>query len=147
MFKTTSHAHHPFMSAIAGDGQQVWTHVNLISALPWFFATYLQPSLDGPVLKTLLLSSVDQVADLLKDNEEESIEISELMLVSPSYLNHTEGWLMEPLTEIWHGRLNNDSDDYAFIYFLASGKRYVDSLESHDFLKISELKCLACLRR
>lgn len=142
MFLTESHARHPVMSALAGEDQHVWTYVNLTINRPWFFAMYSLRLPEGEVGETVLLSSVDQVSQLL-GQESDAVEVRQLMLISPGHVNHGGNWRMEPLHEIWRGRVA-DRSDQVLMYQLADGRRYI---EGHwgdaELPQLSDLTCLA----
>lgn len=142
MFQTESNAHHPFLSALAGENRDVWTYVNLPLNRPWFYAMYSVNLLEGGIDETVLLSSVDQVTDLLHQCSTE-IKVRQLMLVSPGSLNQTGHWRMEPLKEIWRGQLT-DGGNQIDMFRLADGRHYINChIQYLDLSQISDLTCLA----
>lgn len=132
------------MSAIAGDNQHVWTYVNLALNAPWFCASYVQRTPDGVISETVLLSSPNQIAELVSRNAD-SIAVTQLMLVSPSRLNKTETWQMEPLCEVWRGR-STKNNAAVVMYRLTDGRRYVDSSESSEPSELVDLDCVVSFR-
>lgn len=128
------------MSAIAGENQHVWTYVNLALNAPWFCASYVQSTPDGDISETVLLSSANQITELF-DRYAESIRVTHLMLISPSRLNRTETWLMEPLREVWRGR-NTNNNEPVVMYRLADGRCYADSSELSDLSELVDLDCV-----
>ncbi|MBP2666362.1 MAG: hypothetical protein H6Q76_1342 [Firmicutes bacterium] len=128
------------MSAIAGENQHVWTYVNLALNTPWFCASYVQRTPDGEISETVLLSSANQITELFS-RYAGSIKVTQLMLVSPARVNKTETWLMEPLREVWQGRSTKNSNA-VFMYCLADGRRYVDSLEPYEDSELVDLDCV-----
>lgn len=139
MFQTESHARHPLMSAIAGEGQHVWSYVNLVTNQPWFFASYILHTPDGDLSENVMLSMADQVVDLVKQSKH-VVRLKSLMLISPAELNKSKTWMMEPLTKIWEGRVV-ETDRHALVYDLASGKRYIDSFEKLELSQLCDLQC------
>lgn len=129
------------MSALAGQDRDIWSYVHLTLSRPWFFATYSLNSPQGQVGETALLSSVEQVSQLLEGGSD-SVEVQQLMLVSPGELNRAGSWQMEPLLEIWRGRLA-DSNDRVLMYRLADGRHYIDCHRQE--VELSQLSDLACL--
>ena len=107
MFQTASGSRHPFMSALAGEGMHVWSEVGLALTKEWFFVSYAVPIPHGQVFNAAFLSTVSQVIELLGKNGSQ-IEVRQLMIVSPGYLNRTEGWQMEALKEILEIRGKDD---------------------------------------
>lgn len=139
MFQTESHARHRVMSALAGEDQHVWTYVVLTDHRPWFFASYTFDSPEGNIAKTKMMSSIEQVLDLINQREH-LLALKSLMLVSPPHLNDSKSWLMEPLGKIWKGREKTIGHD-VFVYDLANGKRYVDWFAPLEVSQLGELRC------
>lgn len=123
------------MSAIAGEGKHVWTFVGLVVNRPWFLVTY---SREGEGCETLLLSSVDQVVDVLAKHRQE-INVDQLQLVSPKSLNRSENWLMEPLSEVWRSAAENDK---VMVYYLEDGRCYIDSFRLPESSQTGDLACI-----
>ena len=66
-----------------------------------------------------------------------------MMLVSPGYFNKQGHWCMEPLQEIWRGRLA-DTGNQIEMYGLANGGHYIDGhFRDVELSEISDLACLA----
>lgn len=145
MFQTASHAEHPLMSAIAGEGQQVWTYVNLAANVPWFYASYFLHTPEGDIWENIMLSTVEQVADLMAQDKH-MVKMKSLMLVSPSRLNKSNGWLMEPLAKIWDARIG-ETDHHAQIFELAGGTKYIDSFQDLELTQLCDVRCIVRFRR
>jgi hypothetical protein len=129
------------MSALAGKGEHVWTYVNLTHETAWFCASYVLRNSDTcPWTETMLLSSAEQVAEACCSFRE-LIKVTRLMLVSPGRMNETDDWLMEPLREIWCGR-DPKHGDKVYVYALADGRRYVDSISAVDCSELQDFECL-----
>jgi hypothetical protein len=140
VFQSVSLARHPVMSALAGENHHVWSQLTLTANLPWFYASFALHTPDGSLIETVLLSSVDQVIDLLSKNGGE-ISIYQLFLVSPGYLNKTDHWRMEQLNEIWQGQIGTGKYSVC-LYRLADGRVY--STEE-GLIDASSLRHGACL--
>jgi hypothetical protein len=135
VFRTSDHARHPVLSALAGPGGHVWRYANLTHEKVWFYASYeVQKTETSAWPETILLSSVDQVKELY-NGFQGVIDDVKLMLVSPGSVNRTAAWKMDPLSEIWCGR-DPESQDNVFVYGLVDGRRYIDS---HRVVDCSEL--------
>ncbi len=133
------------MSALAGKGEHVWTYVNLTHESVWFCASYIVRKSDACAWpETVLLSSAEQVTDVCR-NFRELIEVTRLMLVSPSRMNKSDDWLMEPLREIWCGR-DPGHGDKVFVYTLADGRQYVDSIRPVECSELLDLECIVSIR-
>jgi len=99
MFQTTSSARHPTMSAIAGDNEDVWNYVTLAVNAPWYFATY-DEEIDGVTLQSnVMLSTYQQVAELLSQ-QSNSFRVTDLLLATPRFINNSDSWKLEALSEI-----------------------------------------------
>lgn len=144
MFRTSDHARHPVMSALAGKGEHVWTYVNLTHESVWFCASYIVRKSDTSAWpETVLLSSAEQVSEVCR-NFRELIELTRLMLVSPSRMNKSDDWHMEPLREIWCGR-DPVHGDKIFVYTLADGRNYVDSIRPVECSELQDLECVVSI--
>jgi hypothetical protein len=133
------------MSALAGKGEHVWTYVNLTHETVWFCVSFVVRKSDTCAWpETMLLSSVEQVAEVCR-NFRELIEVTRLMLVSPGRMNETEDWLMEPLREIWCGR-DPTHGDKVFVYSLADGRHYVDSIRAVERAHLQDLECVVSIK-
>jgi len=126
MFLTTPSDRHPIKSAIAGHGCDVWTHISLTIDFPWYCLSYSSPP-DATlgISGTEFLSKADQVAEFLSHTNS-SIQVDQLLLVSPPRLNRTKQWQMELLSEVWRGQIT-DNGLYVHLYVLQDGRRYVDA--------------------
>lgn len=123
------------MSAVAGDGEHVWSYVRLTVSRPWFFVVYTLHTEEGDLGDQLLLSVPEQVADMFRRNGNE-ITVNQLMLVSPHHLNCSEHWLMEPIAQIWRGKRGTRT---VFVYRLADGREYLDDTNPAGRHKLAEM--------
>lgn len=141
MFRTISNGHSPGMSNCQGTGEHIWSFVSLSDEATWFYASFTitRPNMNAR-RETMLLSSVAQVVELFRKSWE-TVKVSQLILVSPSQINKSSGWLMEPLVEIWSGR-HPVQCDKIFIFTLADGRQYFDSPQSIEYSQLRDLECL-----
>lgn len=128
MFLTSINARDPMMSALAGEDQHVWTYLNLTSARPWFLASFRVETPESEITETVFLAYVEQVCDLLRQQQDD-FQVTQLLLVSPGWLNESGNWLMQPLQEIW---LGDRGIGRAYMYCLPDGTQYIDSAASKD---------------
>lgn len=126
MFITDARARHPFMSALLDDGMQAWNSINLSIEAEWFWVSYLLKMDEGRIRETILLSSLSQVVEVFEQAQGDRIEILEVNIVSPPYLNRSTHWMLEPLREVWRAR-NPRTGRVAHLYCVAEGKEYVEA--------------------
>lgn len=124
MFQTTSLARHSIMSEIAGEDEDVWNFVTLAVNAPWFFATY-QDEIEGTILRSnVMLSTYQQVADILKQ-QNKSFKVTDLLLATPGFVNKSESWRLEPLEEVMIGIDPKTRFRYS-VFKLTNGTCYFD---------------------
>lgn len=139
MFLTTSSNRHPIKSALAGHGRDVWTHITLTMNFPWYCLTCsYKHGADAGLEQTRFLSDPVQVGEYLGALQDD-IQVDQLLLVSPSRLNQTNNWQMEPLSEVWRGRAS-DNGFYIYVHVLQDGRRYVSSPFPVDEASLQDLK-------
>lgn len=78
---------------------QLWSCVEQIIPLPWFYLTALKRGGDSSSRHMLMISDVLTLEELSLAGSS-SVTIESILLASPPGMNGTERWLMEPLTEI-----------------------------------------------
>jgi hypothetical protein len=59
---------------------------------------------------------------------EKNIKLKFVDLVSPYYMNGTERWKMEPLSEIWLQANQEYPDNFEYVYLLKNGVSYTNNL-------------------
>lgn len=130
MFQTTSLARHPIMSKIAGENEHVWSFVTLAVNAPWYFATY-EDEIDGEILRLdIMLSTYQQVADLLS-KQSSSFRVTDLLLATPGHVNKSDNWQLDPLEEVMIG-VDSQTKFKFSVYRLANGTSYSDYIASSD---------------
>lgn len=126
------------MSALAGNDQHVWSCVSFTSNRAYYFVTYTAYWPEGALGKNILLSSISQVIEFMKENGKQYF-INQLILVSPQHINKSPYWRMDPLLEIWS---DVHRDGQLLIYRLADGRQYVDELAIFEPTQTDRMKCL-----
>jgi len=138
MFLTTPSDRHRVKSTIAGHGCDVWTQITLTLDFPWYCLSFSYINCaDEGLQKTLFLSDPAQVREFLQ-GASNTIQVDQVLLVSPPRLNRTRTWLMEPLSEIRRGRLSQNGF-YIYVYVLQDGRRYINSSASIDEQALHDL--------
>ena len=119
------------------DGTHIWTSVNLNMHVHWLYVTYqAQYDDDTKLVEIIFLTEAEQ---LLEISLNEKIQIIEVYLVSPGYVNGSNSWKMEKVKEIWKATLRLDElDSSGRIYIVEGNCEYVHSyltMDKGDFTK------------
>lgn len=119
MFETHDSAELPFL---AEEGQHFWSYVYLYFNSPWFLAEFeMPPSQEESTSRTVLLSSVSQLTDLLHRKD---VTLKRVELSSPGHMNGAGSWKVEPLREIWVRTRPGSKSEDEYVFLLESGKCY-----------------------
>ena len=76
----------------------------------------------------VLIPSISVLEQLLNE-QGENIWLLDVQLVSPAYLNGSEGWKMERLLEVCE-TVDDISEEAAYVYSLEGGHIYTEALGS-----------------
>lgn len=98
MFRTYLRDVMIFSSQLEPD-LQLWSWVEQIIPLPWFYVTVLKCGSDSTSRHMLMVSDVQTLEDLSL-SKSASVVIESILLATPPAMNGKERWLMEQLTEI-----------------------------------------------
>lgn len=126
MFEThkTAEVHVPH--SIADEDKRLWGYVALKIQIPWFYVVYkvLNPAAFEST-GVLFLNNLEQLISLQQDQD---INILQIDLVSPGYMNGTGQWKMEPLSEILEGlRTDTDIEQWERVFVLRNGVQYFET--------------------
>ena len=86
-------------SSLLEPDLQLWSCVEQIIPLPWFYVTVLKCGGDSTSRHMLMVSDV-QTLDYLSLSKSPSRPSESILLATPPAMNGKERWLMEQLTEI-----------------------------------------------
>jgi len=126
MFRTNDSAEIP--SPLLGEGRQgdrFWCYIEVTLRHNWFVVSFTERTTGDALVHTVILSDFSQITGLVS---EYGVELNQVVLATPPWVNSTDQWRFEQLTEVW------DCDrDYApncpiQVYVVASGAEYIDSL-------------------
>lgn len=120
MFETRPSSEIPIPQTLGGDSK-FWTHVQLHLHMPWFYLIVG----GGMSSEIILATRPEQWVGLSEALPGRRIE--KIHLVSPGWLNGSDGWKMEPLRQLWTAT-DQESDSAVTIYVVETGARYIDSL-------------------
>lgn len=98
MFRTYQRDTMTFTSKLEPD-LQLWSCVEQIIPLPWFYVTVLKCGGDSTSRHMLMVSDVQTLEDVSLSKSASAV-IESILLATPPVMNGKERWLMEQLTEI-----------------------------------------------
>lgn len=104
MFHTVPTAEIPFLFNLYNNGGRSWRWVELGLQIPYFLA-FLRKVVghDAEIRQQVMLSHLDDVLELasLHDN---TLQVTEIWLLSPGYMNGTDTYRLGKIKEIWQGK-------------------------------------------
>ena len=118
-----------FLSAYLGDDSiQYWQYVEQTTHCPWFYVKVGRQQGTETLNSMVLIPSISVLEQLLNE-QGENIWLLDVQLVSPAYLNGSEGWKMERLLEVCE-TVDDISEEAAYVYSLEGGHIYTEALGS-----------------
>jgi len=138
MFSTLIENELRFIPTCREEGELFWSSVTLEFDKIFLHVTY-QKATVPELQRTILLLTAEQLERLSCFDE---VEIVEVNLVSPGYLNKTGKWLLEPLSKILVGLEPVDHLQEAFIYKMDDGQKYIDSALDTEEKNIRKINCI-----
>ena len=143
MFETQRQAEIPLPPELNSEDIQCWSHIQSRLHMYWFHVVYETTHASGENFSHILfLTGIEQLIQL---ENEPNIELIEVYLVSPGYMNGESRWKMDILKEIIIGNEpESPANRLTYIFVLNDNIRivYSDSDTSEDSLqnKISIFK-------
>lgn len=121
------------------DDEYWWSYVRLPLFTPYFMIVCSESNSESS--QTLFLQTIRQLAQVLSDT---SIEMNTVQLVSPGHMNGTGAWQIDVLERVFQGLEVNEKDhkQYAYVYAVASGGRYLESCVANAETDLSDLELL-----
>ena len=125
MFQTFTKNEIKMSSILYSQDEHFWNQIQINIQSHWFFLEY-SINVNGTEYKTLLeLSDDKQVIAISKMRE---VEITQIHIVSPGYLNKSGIWKMDQLKSIKKEiSVDGNSDTPLVIYELMDGRLMADS--------------------
>ncbi|GGM29798.1 hypothetical protein ACFQDN_20835 [Pseudomonas asuensis] len=134
MFKTNRNAE--LLPGLSNDpaGVQFWSFVEQEIAWPWFYLQLVE--VDGQeIFRSMLMVPTIPLLEQIVAVKTDNAWIEQALLVSPSSLNKTGRWMMEPLVEVCSIR-NEQDRELGYVYRVEGPKTY----STLDFLVNEPLK-------
>lgn len=125
MFQTDVSSEVTLPAGLSFEGEKSWWYVKKRLHMYWFHVVCEITYEEDETYTEIFL--IDQIDHLLKLNSTPDFHITEVTLVSPSYMNGDEHWKMEPLSEIQEGFVDaSDTQTNVHLFILKDGRRYID---------------------
>lgn len=97
MFATVESAEIHLASPFSSDGSRFWSYAQIDLHAPWFYVEYTVSEGEISASSMLLLSTVDQLINCATRSD---LQLTQVHLISPGYLNNTGSWQMNSLKEV-----------------------------------------------
>ena len=118
-----------FLDAYLGDeSTQYWQYVEQTTHCPWFYVRVGRQQSSEALTCMVMLPSISVLEQLLNEQGSD-IWLLDIQLVSPAYLNRSDGWKMERLLEV-REMVDDLSEEAAYVYSLEGGHIYTEALGS-----------------
>lgn len=100
MFITVDDAKMQIPFPIAAPGEHYWSSVQMPLHNAWFLVDYeiCSGETDHRMRATILVASSKDVVGIRT-----AVKVMQVALVTPSWMNHSDGWKMDSLKEMWLG--------------------------------------------
>ena len=141
MFCTHVDARMPIPPIFDDGSERWWTYVKLPLFVPYFQLVCGSRCEQINTLQTLFVPSIDQVLEIHSDPD---VDVIYVQLVSPGHLNGTGKWQIDVLNAVYRGieSLSEGSAQYAFLYEVADGSRYLDACAANAECELSGLEVI-----
>lgn len=126
MFSTHVSNRHP-MAMFNPPGEDRWNAVEVALHMPFFWVQFGQketPDDDLEIVRTWLLSTSVELESLLAQHQRQEVQLKTVSLVTPGYINGSDGWKLEPLKAIWSCVSASTPELSIGLYEVESGHRY-----------------------
>ena len=125
------------LSPLGAEGLH-WRYVEHSMHAPWFYITLTRHS-DGYISRTMLQTMDPAVLATVICSASNELSVTDVMIVTPPYVNGTPSWQMEKLWEFsqCHSEEHGSLDSY-----LVTGKRYYTPELASDIEYLKLEKCI-----
>jgi|APLak6261667474_1056061.scaffolds.fasta_scaffold02666_2 hypothetical protein len=114
MFITSEYA--KVENPLLQDDHSGWAHFELLLNAPWYFCKIKVNSDADSFFKNVFFNNINQVIDLLFET---NIELKEVYLVTPNYVNKSGSWKMDKVIKLFKST-NHDSIGKNLAYKIVS---------------------------
>lgn len=138
MFETCDHAEIPIPKELSLNGERLWHYVQLHIHFPWLYVEYAIDYEDYKSKSILFLTTNDQLQELVDRSD---IEITQVHVVTPGYVNKTNVWQMDQLKKVMTASITKGRfREPVTIYLLCNGKELIYSPNGVTVVKPKNLK-------
>ncbi len=127
MFIAHESTRRPTSQLFAHYGESHFSAVELAIDAIWFVVTSTETeSIEGETYKlqrTWLLSHPLQLRTFLEAGN----EVNDILIVTPSYANGSDGWRMDRLSRVWHANEPDDNVANTYVFETSTGRRFSNS--------------------
>lgn len=117
-----------------------WSYIRLPLFSPYFQVVCSGSSrATSESFQTFFLQTVDQLIKVVSDD---AVNVTEVQLVTPGHMNAKGLWQIDVLERVFRGLEVNQKDhkQYAFVYAIAGGQRYLESCVAKVESELTELE-------
>jgi hypothetical protein len=101
---------------------QYWQYVEQSTIWPWFYAELVSVCEEGDVATMLMIPNVPVLEQVLAELDG-SKRLNQVLVVTPSEINGSDRWQMEPLIELSVAR-NSQNEPLGYIFQVEDGRAY-----------------------
>lgn len=128
MFITHKNAEISLGAYLGDDSTQYWQCVEQTTHCPWFYVKVGRQQGSEVLASMVLIPSISALEQLLSEQGPD-IWLIDVQLVSPAYLNGSDGWRMERLLEVREA-VDDTNDGASCVYSMEGGHIYIEDLGS-----------------
>ncbi|WEK28483.1 MAG: hypothetical protein P0Y58_16375 [Candidatus Pseudomonas phytovorans] len=119
------------LGELLGDGStQCWQYVEQTTHCPWFYVKVAFQQDNEAFTSMLMLPSISSLEQVISE-QTAGLRLLDVQLVSPGYLNGSDGWMMEKLLEL-RETVDDIREEAVYVYSLEGGKIYTEGLGSAE---------------
>jgi hypothetical protein len=123
MFETYNQAEIPIPKELSLNGERLWHYVQLHIHFPWLYVEYAIDHEDYKSKSILFLTTNDQLQELVDRSD---IEITQVHVVTPGYVNKTSVWQMDQLKKVMTASITKDRQrEPVTIYVLCNDQEII----------------------
>lgn len=118
-----------------------WRCVDLELNFPYYFVEYAQTEGYAKLTTRKIVANFSDLEEVCKAIQENmNLELTQVSLLSPGWLNKTTGWELNALSEIQYGNFGK-KDPWVQIFILQDGRRLIDSSLDLKLEDAIEMQC------
>ncbi len=141
MFITREAYKSPVSALFSNRGELVWSVAEIALQQIWFLAHLEEVDPrdrnGNASLRTMMLFDFENVEHLLNAEQDATVRLKSVHIVTPGHINGSDHWEMEKLQAVWQGHeLIEEQEFPTDIFETVSGKKYSFTLSSHSVAEL-----------